>query len=231
METLNRRTRKKAEPPSLRAANDQGLLQSSLVEILPTQVGVEVTLAPGIDLAPKIIALIDLDHNGVFSDLESEAWSELFMARQSVTVDGQSLPLELKSVRASPLAEMTGGHAQIVVHYTAELGSLARGSRTIVCANRYEPIPCAYQCNGLVPKAPGVRIASHRRDERQRELTLAVEFSNPPAAATQTAAPVSSIPHTPPAALGWFVGLSLAAIGLIAACRWLFANAGERRTR
>ena len=163
----------------VQAHRTEGLLQSSLVEVLPTQVGVEVTLVPGMDIAPKIVALLDHDHDGVISELESNAWSELFMAKQSVTVDGQSLPLKLQSVRASPLGEITNGHAQIVVHYTAELGQLVRGARTIVCANRYEPMPCAFQCNGLVPKAPGVRFTSHRRDERQRELTLAAEFIDP----------------------------------------------------
>ena len=133
------------------------------------------------------------------------------MARQSVTVDGQSLPLTLQSVHTSPLAEMTNGHAQIVVHFTADLGQLARGPRTIVCANRYEPIPCAYQSNGLVPKSPGVRITSHRRDERQRELTLAVEFSNLAAPATQTAQSTNTIPqHHSTATIPWLIGLSVA---------------------
>lgn len=164
---------------SASAHRTSGLLQASLVEVLPTQVRIEVTLTPGIDIAPEIIALLDLNRDGEFSEIESEAWSELFMAKQNVTVDGQSLPLTLQSVRTSPLSEMTSGHAEIVMCFTGALGKLATRSRTIVCVNRYEPIPCAYQCNGLVPKAPGVRINSHRRDARQQELTLEAEFRIP----------------------------------------------------
>ena len=179
----------------LHAHRVEGLLQSSLVEVLPSQIGVEVTLVPGIDIAPKVVALLDTNGDGAFSATESAAWSALFMAGQRVTVGGQSLPLNLQSVRSSPLAEMAGGHAEIVVYFTAELGSVARGPRTIICANLYEPIPSAYQVNGLVPKAPGVRISSHRRDELQKEMTLAVEFSNPAAPANQTAQSATIIPR------------------------------------
>jgi hypothetical protein len=200
------------------AHRTEGLLQAALVELLPSQIGVEVTLVPGIDIAPKVVALLDANGDGVFSPSESDDWSGLFMAGQSVTVGGQSLPLTLQSVRASPLAEMTDGHASIRVHYTAELGDLARGSRTIVCANRYEPIPCSYQCNGLVPKAPGVRIHSHRRDERQRELTLAAEFLDLTVSMAQTAQEATRIPRLGLAR----TSLCLAGLSVIAAAlvRW-----------
>jgi hypothetical protein len=204
------------------AHRTEGLLQAALVELLSSQVGVEVRLVPGIDIAPKAVALLDANDDGVFSASESDDWSGLFMAGQSVTVDGQSLPLTLQSVRTSPLSEMTNGHAEIVVHYTAELGTLAHGPRTIVCANRYEPIPSAYQCNGLVPKAPGVRIHSHHRDERQRELTLAAEFLDPSVPAAQTAIQAASIPRNRLArTLLWLAGLSVIAAALV---RWTWQS-------
>jgi hypothetical protein len=178
----------------LHAHRLEGLVQSSLVEVLPSHIGVQVTLVPGIDIAPKIKALLDPDGDGESSEIESDAWAELFMARQSVTVDGQSLPLVLRNVRISPLAELAGGHAEIAVNFTADLGKFARGPRTIACANRYEPIPCLYQCSGLVPKAPGVRISSHRRDERQQELTLAAEFSGIEIPAAKTPQSANTMP-------------------------------------
>ena len=200
----------------LHAHRVEGLLQSSLVEVLRSHVGVEVTLVPGIDIAPKIIALLDANGDGVFSELESAAWSLRFMEGQSVTVDGQSVPLNLKSVRISPLAEMTNGHGEIVVYFTADVGPLARGPRTIICANRYEPIPCVYQSNGLVPKAPGVRISSHRRDERQKELSLAAEFAGLANPATQPANPIPQNRFV--VTILWLIGLSVA--GAIIAARF-----------
>lgn len=163
-----------------------GLLQASLVDVLPSQVGVEVTLVPGIDIAHSVVALLDTDGDGALSEGESDAWAKGFLADQSVLADGKSLPLKLVGVWASSLAEMAGGHAEIVVNFTAELGEFSGGAHSIACINRYEPISSAYQSNGLVPKAPSVRISSHRRDERQQELTLEVEFSGDASQAVAT---------------------------------------------
>jgi len=52
----------------------------------------------------------------------------------------------------------------------------------------------------FLTKAPGVRITSHRRDERQRELTLDVEF-------LEAAAPAPASPGHSSTAFGWFVVL------------------------
>lgn len=155
----------------------EGLLQATLVEVLPSEIGIEVTLSPGIDIAPKLIAMLDTDGDGRFSAIESAVWAETFMAGQSVRVDSRALTLWVQSVRTSPFAEMTNGHGEIVVSFKADLGAIGSGPHRIECSNRYEPIPSTYQCNGLVPKAPGVQISSHARDERQRELLLKAEFS------------------------------------------------------
>lgn len=207
---------------SLHAHRLEGLVQSSLVEVEPSQIKVQVTLLPGIDIAPGIKALLDPDADGEFSEPESRAWARQFMAGQTVAVDGQSLPLTVHNVRSSPLPDLTGGHAEIVIDYTAELGKLAHGRRTLVCANHYEPIPCTYQCNGLVPMVPGVRINSHRRDASERELTLAVEFSGEPVPATPTDPAQREIPRKPPVvAISLLIGLSGAGatVAAIAGCR------------
>ena len=125
-------------------------------------------------------------------------------------MDGKSLSLKLNGIRTSPLTEFTSGHAEIVVNFAADFGSLARGPRTIVCANHYEPIPSTYQMNGLVPKSPGVRIGGHRRDERQRELTLATEFSDHAALETQSDPLENTLSRDPSAfAIRWLIGLSV----------------------
>ena len=169
----------------LQAHRIEGLLQSSLVEVLPSGVGVEVTLVLGIDIAPKIVSRIDSNGDGVFSDAESKAWSSVFLTEQSVTMEGHPLTLKLDSVKTSPLAEMTGGHGEIVVHFHCDFDRVVSHPCVLVCANRYEPILCTYQVNGLVPKSPGVRITSHRRDKREKEITLVAELSESSASAAQ----------------------------------------------
>ena len=86
----------------LHAHRLEGLLQASLVEVLPTEVGVEVTLTPGVDVAPAVMGLIDANGDGGFSEEETKEWSALFLSQQSVMVDGKSLPLKLDGNSASP---------------------------------------------------------------------------------------------------------------------------------
>jgi hypothetical protein len=190
--------------PPLHAHRLEGLLQASLVEVLPAQIGVEVRLLPGVNVAPQIVSFLDTNGDGKFSDVESAAWSADFMARQRVTMDGKNLPLKLISMRTSPLAEMGDGHAEIAVHFTADAGDLASGPRTIICTNHYQPITSSYQTNGLVPKAPGVSIHNHRQDTAQQELTLSAEFSSPPAPAATATQPAGNR-----TSIWWLTGLCL----------------------
>lgn len=185
-----------------------GLLQATLVEMLPEQVGVEVTLFPGMDIASNVFSLLDKNNDGVVSETEKAAWSEVFLSKQTVTADGQTLPLAVRSIRTSAPEEMAEGHGEIVVHFTAELGSLASGLRTIVCANHYKPLPCAYQSNGLVPKLPGVRVTGHRRDQHQQELSLDVSFAKP---ATN---PPATVRDWPRGALFSLAGVSVVGLAI-----------------
>ena len=174
---------------SAHAHRTSGLLQASLVDVQAAQVGVEVTLLPGMDMASKVYALLDTDGDGGISESERSAWGKEFLSRQTVTLDGRPLPITLQSVRAAPLSEMKEGHSEIVVHFIADLGPGVRGAHALMCANRYSPVPCSYQSNGLVPKDPSVRITAHRRDEQQHELTLDVAFGKNPASANPTTSP------------------------------------------
>jgi hypothetical protein len=189
-----------------------GLLQASLVEVLSSEVGVEVTLVPGMDVAPRILGLVDSNGDGVLSESELSTWAEQFLARQSVTIDGHRLPLKLAGVRAStPDPGPDGGHLELVVHFTAALGGFAAGARSIVCANHYEPIPCAYQCNGLMPRSPDVRVLSHRRGEGQKELTLSAEFPVRQESAPPKIRGAEGLPQEKGSeSMAWVAGTSLA---------------------
>ena len=190
--------------PPAQAHRTEGLLQASLVEILPHQVGVEITLIPGIDISPQVVALLDSDHDGVCSAAESTSWTASFMAAQSVLADGQQLPLRLISTSASPLADMAGGHAQIKVHFTAALPALMTGPCQISCINGYQPMPSSYQTNGIVPQTPGLRITSHRQTEPPTRLDLQAEF--PPVSSQAPTAAPSAMPRL----LVWTAALAVA---------------------
>ncbi len=198
----------------------EGFLQASLVGVSPSLIEVEVTLAPGIDTAPRFLSLLDTNGDRTVPTAESFAWAAKFMATQRVTLDGKPLPLTLLHVMAGPVDEMTTGHGGVLVRFTADPGTVTPGPHTIVCANHYAALPGTFQTNGLVPKIPGVRITSHRRDERQTELTLAAEFSPVPIV------PASAAENHPPSSTPILAGL-----GCAVACVPPLLKRGRRRAR
>ena len=153
-----------------------GMLQSTLVEILPDQVGLELTLLPGMDIAPGLQRLLDLDGDGQVSEVEKEAFGQWVQSGQEVSVNGRRLPVKVKEVRVPPLNELAGGHATMVVEMAVELKNLSGGTQTIRCLNRFAPMESSYQCDGLVPKSSEVQVVSHRREEGQQALVLVTEF-------------------------------------------------------
>ncbi len=173
----------------LHAHRASGLLQSALVDVQPEQVEVQISLLLGQDIAARFAELLDTDHNGFFAENERTAWSEAFVHAQSIRLDGETLPLVLTRMQASPIAEMTSanqGHAEVRVIFAAKIAPLSVGSHRVEHENRYEPIPSTYQADGIVPKAPGIRIVSHRRDEREQTISLQAEWSPPPMAVEQS---------------------------------------------
>jgi hypothetical protein len=171
-----------ASAAPLHAHRTEGLLQSALIDVQTDRVDVQVTVQLGSDIAGRFTALLDTDQNGIVSEKEQSAWSKAFLREQIILLDGKALPLTAARTDASSLADITDashGHCQIRVHFSGEFATHPIGQHEIVHQNRYESIPSTYQTHGIVPKAPTVRITSHRRDEREQTIILQAEFRPP----------------------------------------------------
>lgn len=193
----------------LRAHRMEGLLQSSLVEVFPDRVEVEVTLLSGIDVAPQVIGLVDIDVDGALQTIELESWAGGFLRTQQLRLDGVPQRMKVRSVRSSLPSTWREGHGELVVQLVADLGERMRGDHTLEIENGYDEMPATFQCHGLVPKSPGVQIRSHRRGAKERTLILEASVLAPPAAPTAGRA-------------GWSLATGLVMLGLLAPLRRVF---------
>jgi hypothetical protein len=162
-------------PSALLAHRLEGLEQSSLVDVQPDGIAVQVTLALGADIAPRIAALLDPNGDDTVSPEELAAWNQNFLAAQSIALDGKSLPLQHRSTQHSSLAEMRRnpeGHAEIRMGFIAPTGTVASGPHSVTHKNGFAPIPATYQAHGIMPKSPAVSITKHTRRNEEREITL-----------------------------------------------------------
>lgn len=159
-----------------RAHRSEGLLQSALVEVLPTRVNVEITFEPGIDIARTLVQELDTNRDGIWNESESATWADAVLEELTVQFDTIALTPRFVRIEASPFSEFRSGHAEIKVQFTAELPRMAQSlqKHTLTVGNQYafKNLASTYQIHGIVPKAPGVRIEGHTRDANQQSITL-----------------------------------------------------------
>lgn len=162
--------------PSGEAHRVEGVLQSTLVEILPDQVNVEITFELGIDSATSLIKQLDTNRDGFWTSAESTAWTEAVLRSQALSFDSTTLIPTLVHFQSSPLQQLGSGHAQIKVQYSAALPGLSQPapSHSLIVSNgcALQGLTSDYQIHGIVPKSPGIRVLGYKRDEQQRSIAL-----------------------------------------------------------
>jgi hypothetical protein len=185
-------------------------LQASTLLVSAGRLQLEVRLAPGIEIAEKVLDSIDLDHNGVLSNAEQRVYALRLLHDLDVTLDGRPVNLSLTSLRFDRMAALRDGTGEVQLVFAANLPSGGE-VRRLVFENRHRPEISAYLVNSLVPEDPAIRIAKQERNYQQSIYQL--EY-------IQTTAAVES---TAGVSMFWL----LAIIGFIVAA----ADEVRRRTR
>lgn len=133
-----------------------------------------LSLTPGMHIAGDVLRRIDLDSDGMLSPNEAEQYARAVIAELSISVDGATVPLSLRRVEVSPVAEIRDGQGVIRVELSAP-PPLTRGRHQVVVRNSHLPALSVYLANALLPDEPGIRILSQRRDPRQQTFWLEYE--------------------------------------------------------
>ena len=149
-------------------------LQATRIGVESDRVRLEMSLTPGIAVAPAAISEIDRNGDGVFSPTERLAYAAAVLENISVRVDeGPALQLALADVNFPAPGMMRNGDAPISITLQAELPRLGSGAHHLRFRNDNATIGSVYLANALVPDTPRIAITSQHRDADQRELTIA----------------------------------------------------------
>jgi hypothetical protein len=147
-------------------------LQATRLSIAANQVGVEIDLTPGVDLAPMIFALINTDHDGRISASEGEKYASQVVQETVLEIDGRRSRLDLVSYEFPTFQEMTAGEGTIRIHARARWVGAA-GEHRLVYQNNHKPDLSVYLVNALRPGTRDIEITEQRRDPLQRGMKLA----------------------------------------------------------
>ncbi len=147
-------------------------VQAAQVALAPDGVSVELRLTPGVFVADRVFALIDVDGDGQISTAEEQAYAQRVMQDVALEVDGRRAPLALKGVEFPSRQEMKGGVGAIRLRLAAEADLGAAGEHRLSFRNEHLPELGAYLVNALVPTTSEIKIGKQERDPLQHELRL-----------------------------------------------------------
>lgn len=147
-------------------------LQVAQVALAPEGVRVELRLIPGVQVADRIFALIDVNGDGQISSSEEQSYAQRIVQDIAFEMDSQPTPLTLTGVQFPSRREMQEGIGAIRLNLATETALGSAGEHQISFRNDHFPELGVYLVNALVPAADAIKITRQQRDQLQHELRV-----------------------------------------------------------
>ena len=180
-------------------------LQATTIAVEQDRVVVQMRLAPGIAVFPKVLSLIDTDRDGAVAEGELRAYAERLAGDLSLSVDSVRLTLRLVSSKMEALEALRDGRGTIELWFDASVPR-SSGERRLVFENHHQRALAEYLVNGLVPRDPAIRLGAPHRSYDQSVYRL--DYS-------QSGAAVGPLSLNRSRVAGWF------AVALLIPLAWL----------
>ncbi|HKP15593.1 MAG TPA: hypothetical protein VJT85_05995 [Gemmatimonadaceae bacterium] len=188
-------------------------LQATTIEVEQNRIVLQMRLAPGIDVFPKVLALIDTDGDRAVAEVELRAYAERLSRDLSLSVDGARLPLRIVASKMETLEALRDGRGTIEVAFDAAVPR-GGGDRRLVFENKHQRAMAEYLVNGLVPRDSAIRLGTQQRSYDQSVYRL--EY------AQAAAAPRPPSPDSRPGVRLWL------AIAALLPLSWIAVRRGRR---
>ena len=154
-------------------------LQATTIAVEQDRVVVHMRLAPGIEVFPTVLALIDTDRDGAVAEGELRAYAERLAGDLSLSVDSVRLTLRLVASKMEALEALRDGRGTIELAFDASVPRVAvprsSGERRLVFENHHQRAIAEYLVNGLVPRDPAIRLGAPHRSYDQSVYRLEYE--------------------------------------------------------
>jgi hypothetical protein len=145
-------------------------LQATILSLENDRIQASMRLIPGILVAPSVIAGIDSNGDGDFSESEERAYAQRVLRDLSIATDGICVQPELVSWNFPEPARMREGLGEIHIEYTIKYAAeppLGGRNRSLILTNHHLNRTSVYLVNALVPQDRGIQILAQKRNEQQ----------------------------------------------------------------
>ena len=142
-------------------------LQATILSLKTDRIDASMRLIPGVLVAPAVIAAIDTDHDGVFSESEMKTYAERVLADLSITCDGKVTPARLDAWSVPEASDLRDGLGEIQIQYHVDLPLDLGASRSLILANHHLNAGSVYLVNVEVPRDPRISVVGQKRNQQQ----------------------------------------------------------------
>ncbi len=147
-------------------------LQATTIALQHDRATISMRLIPGVRIAPSVIANIDTNHDGAFSESEMHAYGDRLLTDLSVMVDGQAAKAHLDAWNFPQPSQLREGLGEILIQYHLDLPSTGSSNRSLMLANHHLSASSVYLVNAEVPQDYDLRIVRQKRNEQQSVYEL-----------------------------------------------------------
>jgi len=147
-------------------------LQATRLSLAANQIGVEIDLTPGVDVAQAIFAMVNTDHDGTISPSEAARYANQVVRETALEIDGHRSRLDVLRYEFPSFQEMSAGEGTIRI-YARAIWRGSAGAHRLVYQNNHKTDLGVYLVNALRPGTPAIEITEQRRDPYQRGMNLA----------------------------------------------------------
>lgn len=146
-------------------------LQATTISVSRSEVRLDIRLAPGVQVWPRVLANIDTDKDGTLSDAELRSYAMRIGGDLALSLDGEPLGLRYIASSAHDMQAFKRGLGEIHVRFVAAVKP-ASAKRRLVFENAHERAIASYLVNSLVPADAAIRITGQHRNHEQSRYEL-----------------------------------------------------------
>lgn len=152
------------------------VVQNAYLTLSPGSVDLELELTAGPQVAGRVIAALDTDHDRQVSHAEAAAYAWHVLRASQLVLDGRPVGWRPLSVAVPSYQALLGAHGTIVI-YARAVRPEHLGAATLGYRNGYNPSESRCDANIFLKPAPGVRYQVTGQDHSQDGRDLVVHYS------------------------------------------------------
>ena len=158
-------------------------LEATILSVDLERVEGTMRLIPGIAVSSAVIASIDTNGDGTFSETEQQAYAQRVLKDLLLKVDSQPLVIHLVAAGFPSIDQMKQGIGEIQLRFTADM---PRGSahRRLIFENHHQSGIAVFLVNCLIPRDKKIQITAQDRNVNQSVYQLNFVQAGPVAAPT-----------------------------------------------